>query len=734
MNIYMVKFSDKYQNIPEENIPSIIADVLFRNKHLLYKEMYSFVQMPNNNLGVCTSIFVPAGSNSILIRREPIVIEICGNDIEHSELRVYPDRDNFPYENFPHINYPVNDLPPTLCLTREPFCEWYSEHTFSEFICLIQNWYKDALNGNLIKFNGEDFFEPFRPTDAHIYLFKVPYEDSFAEKYSEPKTFCFAVKSFGDNVYMSEILDKNYQQDKCEIGVLLTRPMANTCKSWFIKYPKNINELIRFIDSNGFVFCIEELQAALTANENKCTNIIIQLAFPRPLKVLGKNSRLDYLTFLVSKDDLLSNNLSGIVHNVIVYDLTTIEQARFLSNTKKSIEEANILILGCGAIGSKLATHLYRSGLYKLTICDNDTFQPHNVCRHALFSSNVFEKKTSAMKKALDSMYVDFRKVQVHDVEITTWLPQQDLSQYDLIIDATASASVFRLLDKLSTQSSAPCIRFSLSDAGNLGLLYIKNENTSLLSDFYMFLVSKALDDDDISNWLSKEVNYNHDFVRIGEGCHSNTMILSDDIISTHTAIASSVIRNMFENRLVNQAYLSFVNIEYQGQVFTDNYTIPKFISLQCCNDTGWNVRIPSPLYEKILHSARKSRNREIGGYMMGCVDIKYKTIYVLHHYIPEDSNQQNTKLSLGKKGWRKEYENVIKRTANIFTYIGDWHSHPKGSLMMSTTDIITNYTIKQEEIDSDYGLCLITNGVETKAHLLKPNVKVIVIETEDKD
>lgn len=727
----MVKYSDKYPIIDADNIPLTISEPLFRNKNLFYKERYSFVQMPNNNIGICTSISVPAGSDSNLKQREPFIIEISGDNIEHAELKVYPDRDNFPYECFPHINYPVNDMPPTLCLTRESFREWYAEHTFSEFIHLIRNWYKDALNGNLIKFNGEDFYEPFRPMEADIYLFKVPYEDSFAEKYIEPKTLCFAVKSFGNKIYKADVLDQDYKQSDCQIGILLTRPMTNLCKTWFLEYPMDTKSLLRFVDDNGFKLDKQKILEAIESNENKCNEVIIQLAFPRPLKILGKNSRIDYLTFLVSKEDLINDNKLGKVHNVIVYDLTTLEQARFLSNTKKSIEEKNILILGCGAIGSKLLTHLYRSGLNKLTICDNDTFQPHNVCRHALLSTDLFEKKTSAMKKALDKMYHDFRKVQVHDEDIMTWLPQQDLSQYDLIIDATASASIFRLLDELTSHLNTPCIRFSLSDAGNLGLVYIKCQNTALISDYYMYLASKAIDDDDISNWLSKEVNYNHDYVRIGEGCHSNTMILSDDIVSTHTAIASSVIRNVFENKLKNEAYLSFVNVEYDGQVFTDKYDIPQFINIQCCNDNDWKVRMPKCLYDSICLAARKSKDNEIGGYMMGSVDVKYKTIYVLHHYIPEDSNQNSTKLSLGRKGWKKEYENVSKRTANVISYIGDWHSHPKGSLMMSSTDIITNYMIKQEEIDHDFGLCLITNGKETRAHLLKPNIKVIVVDNE---
>ena len=405
--------------------------------------------------------------------------------------------------------------------------------------------------------------------------------------------------------------------------------------------------------------------------------------------------------------------------------------AKYLANTPMSISNKNILILGCGAVGSKLATHLYRSGLYKITICDNDYMQPHNVCRHALLNKHLFQKKVEALKEELDNMFVDFRRVTIKDVDIMSWLPKQDLSKYELIIDATASASVFRLVDQLMQNTTIPCVRFSLSDAGKLGLLYQGSDTTNLLSDYYMYLASLAVENEDLNQWICQVARYNHDLVRIGEGCHSNTMILSDDIISTHTAIASNIIRNMFEGKQNNTAYFSFTYIDYIGQVFTDMFEIPQFVSIKCEGNSEWVVRIPVDILNSIYRYARKTK-KEIGGYMMGNIDRTYKRIYVLHHFVPEDSLQQTTKISLGRKGWRNEYNKVVQKTSNVLDYIGDWHSHPKGSLQMSATDIITNYKIKQEEIPWDYGLCLITNGKETKAFLLKPNVQIVVINSEE--
>ena len=98
-------------------------------------------------------------------------------------------------------------------------------------------------------FNGEDFFEPFRTMKSDIVIFKVPYEDSFIEECNVATTFCYNVIEIEKNVYKCDILDKIQNQKGSQIGILLTKPSFEICKSWFIKYPNNIKELYEFIDN-----------------------------------------------------------------------------------------------------------------------------------------------------------------------------------------------------------------------------------------------------------------------------------------------------------------------------------------------------------------------------------------------------------------------------------------------------------------------------------------------------
>lgn len=722
----MVKFSDSYTNLDKCEHIELIA-YIDSYAHLFYGSKYDIVRLPTGNIGIRARVSLQAGSDSPFIQHEPIVIEICGEDIEESIINVYPDRTNFPFDNYPHINFAVGELPPSLCLTREDFINWYAEHSFGDLLELIQQWFDDALKDNLIKTDKGDFYEPFRIENADIVLLKIPVEDSFLETYDFPGCICYKIDSHGMNLYTREC---GIKSDKQDIGVLLFRSCKLVCKKWFVKQPKTLGDLLSFALENDFVIDKSKIKDAILSQSSCPENIFFQFAFVRPVRVIGKESKIDYLTFCAKLEDYLSENTDAIVHSVQMIDFATPKLANYISNTPDDVANKNILILGCGAIGSKLIYHLYRSGICDLTICDKDSFLSHNVCRHALTKPGLIESKVKLVKKELDSMFLMNRgKVKIVEQDILQWLPSADLSKYDLLIDATASASVFRLLDKIAQNTSIPVVHFALSDAGNIGHVYINTKRDTLLSDYYMYLTQESVVNDDVSGWLKRESKYNLDLIRIGEGCHSKSMRLGDDIISTHAGIAASIIKSALAKDLNNTIYLSYVNIEYDGQVFTEKYSVPYFFSCKCSNNDEWQIRIPGSLLKKIQREAKIAGKKEVGGYLMGNIDVKHKTVYVLYQFKPDDSKQRSSKLKLGTKGWREEYLKVKERSAGMLDYIGDWHSHPSGSLEMSTTDILTNYAIKTEEIPSDYGLCIITNSSTTVAYLLAPGIKVYVVE-----
>lgn len=725
----MVKFSDSCKR-PEQLVYERYRSAISRYKGRFTENLFDIVVLPNGDIGIAGKIKVDAGSDSLLDCREPVVIGLSSDDLENCEPYAFPDRLDFPFERFPHINHPSDNLPATLCLTREAFAEWYVEHTFDDFLQRVKKWFDDAAKDNLIKVKQGDSFEPFRSHNPSQWFFRVPYEDTWIENCEVRRTIYYPISTFDkdDDCFLIGNIADSINEDCYGLGMLFVKPASEVCESWFVEYPHTINDMIKFIVENGFHWDINKLVKVLNNNSIKPEILVFQMAFIRPTIIIGKHTRVDYLTFSIKTSDLISGNFDCLVREVEVFDLLVPDFANFLSATDASMAKKNILILGCGAIGSKLIFHFVRSGICNLTICDNDTLAPHNLCRHGVCSFSLFGKKVKIIEKELRGLYPRVPlPIKTIDDDILEWLPNQDLSKYDLIIDATASASVMRCIDSIRNKIISPIILFALSERGNIGHLYINQSNTTLCSDFYMLMVREAITNKDLSEWIKTEKEYSLDYVRIGEGCHSNTMILGDDIISAHTASASQAIRKI-DSLKGNLALFTFIGISYPGEIYTDRYLLDSIVSFKCSNADDWEIRIPKSLLDNIKNRAGRVAPKETGGYLMGCVEEKYKRIYVLHTYVPKNSYNTKSRLRLSTAGWKSEHDKVLDRTSGNLVYIGDWHSHPIGPLEMSDTDLLTNYTIIVNEIESPLGLCIITNTKETKAYILYPNAKVIFL------
>lgn len=81
-----------------------------------------------------------------------------------------------------------------------------------------------------------------------------------------------------------------------------------------------------------------------------------------------------------------------------------------------ALESANVLLIGCGAIGNEVAKNLALMGVGNMTIVDFDSIEEHNLSRTVLFNSLTMEKakspyKVDVMKEGLLSLNPDMNIV-----------------------------------------------------------------------------------------------------------------------------------------------------------------------------------------------------------------------------------------------------------------------------------------------------------------------------------
>lgn len=132
-------------------------------------------------------------------------------------------------------------------------------------------------------------------------------------------------------------------------------------------------------------------------------------------------------------------------------------EARLPANSEQ-LATLRIGIVGLGSIGSKVAISLARSGVRRFLLVDDDYLVPGNMVRHELSWAYMGVHKAEAVQEALTliapGVQVDAQMTRVAGQEsaLAAATSLRDLSNCDLLIDATANPDVFLLLAAIAKQ------------------------------------------------------------------------------------------------------------------------------------------------------------------------------------------------------------------------------------------------------------------------------------------
>ena len=128
-------------------------------------------------------------------------------------------------------------------------------------------------------------------------------------------------------------------------------------------------------------------------------------------------------------DDLVCSRKSNQnSQNVEIIDRFT--RSRWIFGNKfENLQNAKVLICGCGGVGGAVIECLYRSGVVNLSVIDCDKFDITNQNRQ-FGSENLGEKKVEVFAKKFDKITPIFAKI---DDE---FLENFDISKFDFVVDA----------------------------------------------------------------------------------------------------------------------------------------------------------------------------------------------------------------------------------------------------------------------------------------------------------
>ena len=129
---------------------------------------------------------------------------------------------------------------------------------------------------------------------------------------------------------------------------------------------------------------------------------------------------------------------------------------------QQKLQEAKVLVVGCGGLGSPIAVYLASSGIGKLHLVDFDKVDVTNLHRQVFYAlKDVGNYKSESLAKFIQQR-APFTQVSFSTEALTKEHAIQLISEYDIIVDGTDSLPTKYLLNDACVLQGKPLVYGSL--------------------------------------------------------------------------------------------------------------------------------------------------------------------------------------------------------------------------------------------------------------------------------
>ena len=726
------EFSGKIEN-------SQLADSILGLRQLVGRRKLRFYQWGEDAIALSVRIPVdlpPLGNfDGIDIRaREPVLIKIDPKNYPGIPPMVFPDRLDFPKNRLAHLYVAKKGYPPGMCLVRGEISEWYSNKRLKDLIIRAGNWLRDAATGELTE-DGEQF-DPIR-LEGYVGIMIYDYDQVVAvvnarKSFLEGTNYAIALFERIDagkgiafklnRIVTSENLESSIQGLKKEreksdnatskknfhFGYIVWSDQDDSHSKYSVHFPDDWNSFKEFCA--GYGIAVSHLEKQIAENDqNIFVSIPVVAAIRRPKKLIGFSSDLELINFTI-KVDTADAEAGAIINNVPVRfykhgQPLSREKAKQISGSQVDLGKY-ALVAGCGALGSKVVLHFARSGATNYILTDPDELSPHNLVRHSLLGNAEGLGKADALKKEINAIFPnETMPLLLAAKNSGKGFLEPELSKFfGWILDFTASNAFAQTLVRTAFETLPRMVKASISDFGNLGLVYFEGkERNPRIDDLQAMLYAQYETDPYIAEWMGREADaseQNNLSITVGVGCNSETTVLADDVVSLHAAYAAGVIKaeSQHEQAREGKIYLNQIRQEPFYANVPRLIKVPPMVVLTAINDPSWQIRMKPGILETIKSEMGLAMPSETGGVFVGCANYKTKTIHVTNLIkAPADSAANEICFFRGAAGLSDTIREINQSTGNQLGYIGEWHTHPFGPNHMSSTDAATIRKFKNE-------------------------------------
>ena len=153
-------------------------------------------------------------------------------------------------------------------------------------------------------------------------------------------------------------------------------------------------------------------------------------------------------------------------------------QNRFLgySDEKNIFSDKNILIIGCGGVGSVLANLLIRGGLKKIKLVDFDVVDETNLQRQIYFEKDVGKLKVKALREYLYQIDSNL-DISIFAEQLTEKNIFSLTENIDLIIDCTDNIHTRNIINDYCIQKNLTWLHLG-AIMGNFTCMFFNGKNS----------------------------------------------------------------------------------------------------------------------------------------------------------------------------------------------------------------------------------------------------------------
>lgn len=382
-------------------------------------------------------------------------------------------------------NYPV-----TLCYSQNfPFSppsvipqveeQWSSHQYIGGELCLeyrSDNWVQSITGANMLESAHRLLLgEAYVPATEARGVVSDQHEVTLGQKLRYKKTRFFYTTAFEDALPTLPRLAKAKFTDiggKSEWRVYLNELLDGEISLW-----KDLS-IPEVLSANSFTFSgsLARLDQDIEICVEDITSFLGQVAPELLERSVEKLTSLELVLVCTPS----SKRLFRLMHEKnSVFEFGTVPPTpgNRLAENYASLAAKKVAIIGCGSIGTKVATMLARSGVGGFVLVDDDIFAPENVVRNDLDWRSVGDHKVDALKHRINLVNaeatVDVRRQKLGGQEAgsTADGTLSALGGCDLIIDTSASSKAFNYGSSVAVSKNKPMIWAEVFGGGFGGLI-----------------------------------------------------------------------------------------------------------------------------------------------------------------------------------------------------------------------------------------------------------------------